>query len=69
MASDRFAFERSLWSRGAAPQLRRNAVLDVARVVETLEAQYPARLRRRRHAASQIRELILKNLEALEGQV
>jgi acetylornithine deacetylase/succinyl-diaminopimelate desuccinylase family protein len=52
------AHKGSLWleletrgkaAHGATPQLGRNAVREMARVVEALEADYAARLRRRRH--------------------
>jgi len=52
------AHKGSLWlqletrgkaAHGATPQLGQNAVHEMARVVETLETDYAARLRRRRH--------------------
>ncbi|MDE3066041.1 MAG: M20/M25/M40 family metallo-hydrolase [Verrucomicrobiota bacterium] len=52
------AHKGSLWleletrgkaAHGAAPQLGKNAVLEMARIVEALEIGYTARLRKRRH--------------------
>ncbi len=52
------AHKGNLWLRletkgraahGARPELGRNAVLEMARIVELLETKYAARLRRRRH--------------------
>jgi acetylornithine deacetylase/succinyl-diaminopimelate desuccinylase-like protein len=53
------AHKGSLWlqletsgraAHGATPQLGRNAVYEMARIVEVLETDYAARLRRRRHS-------------------
>ena len=40
---------RGLAAHGATPQLGKNAVLEMARIVELLETDYAARLRRRKH--------------------